>query len=1016
MSTDHRRHRRVLSFSRRKSQLRIEEVLSKFLALEQSEASFTTAYLVTKQALESESIGDKLKYCKTAQYLYESGINNCFALKQSSYYNSALFSIGDNVPLSPGHDYFPDASHAGASSPTTVGTSILLEKHLPALPVEVVVVASPDSAGGFKPYSSPEPQPSGQSNLNPQPTPPVRIKSSNGPMSLDLTDSTMVDPDGPIIGTSLPNLDDNGSKTLLPKRNSSIDSIDIRKVNQHIESTRRETEYLRRLSNEAGVTGLAITYEGLSHPPQILPPPPPPPPHHHNYHYPPPPSQQMSADPLNDSRPFYGDEDRGRGGQAPEEFHSASSRTLSSSTFSSVFSDRPPIISPRVDSKPPYVSRLRSDLSSPYLTSPEMAPGQQHSSPNRHSDPLSMEGESKSYCSENAELVRMRLSKKLNTIAELVNTEELFARDMTVVLYVFLKKLLHEPFFGYVCKQDITILASNIEEIVQLSSKFIDDLKAAIPEVVLDPHRDLASMSLDEQEALLALKTNIGEAILNYLPKMENAFTIYCNNNSQQMATYNRIDKLACPAIARWKAESKEESFHMTKASTMDMLIVKPVQRLLKYPLFLGRLLSNMSEDNPEHESLRLAAEQVQLCTDRINSASHEDFTTATMDTFPNVALARLNTQMEGLITDLHADFVLEELLSVFDDKKSHVKDLIRSIQANTVQIERHFDNNGRLAKSWLSWVMATGDMPPPLRPESEGSLQDLQKKTSRMKRYKHYTLFASPFTSSSSNQVSTSHLTQTIERDVLEPLESVWDTYRRTETVIRDRQKCHSSFVRYVKSTTRGSSGTHVSGSPDSQTKNEADLFIKYHNSLKDGLPELFNLSGEVVELCMRRFVSIQQEWFRMAADSLANVFQIKVDDIKDLSGDDKDPVLNRFRKTYGARYYNLDALSIIQGTEIEEDRKPLLFEDPRSGLEGDYDRSSSPSKRSSHSKLPSSASTPALAYDALHDNSPAPQSSKKSAKSSLSAASDREKGIKSKPSLLSLSAWQRSASPKKK
>jgi hypothetical protein len=108
--------------------------------------------------------------------------------------------------------------------------------------------------------------------------------------------------------------------------------------------------------------------------------------------------------------------------------------------------------------------------------------------------------------------------------------------------------------------------------------------------------------------------------------------------------------------------------------------------------------------------------------------------------------------------------------------------------------------------------------------------------------------------------------------------------------------------YREYIYSKSRNSYGEDLNNNTpqapagvSESTKHQADLYVKYSNSLKDGLPEIFRLTEEIVEICMERYIIIQREWFRLAADSLANVFNIQVNDIKD---SENDPIVETFKR----------------------------------------------------------------------------------------------------------------------
>lgn len=471
---------------------------------------------------------------------------------------------------------------------------------------------------------------------------------------------------------------------------------------------------------------------------------------------------------------------------------------------------------------------------------------------------------------------RERIKKRFNLIRELVETEDVFASDMGVVMDIYARLVQSDRYSGYLCKSDITMLFGKVERIRLLSRQFTKALRSAIPPYVFE------AKSFPSEKQLLDVTTRIGGVFLDFIPLFEEPYKEYCNDNKLQMETFYRIKALACPLIDLWLEQSMEESESITKAWTLDALLIKPVQRLLKYPLLLNSLVGVTPDHHADYENLKQACLEMEACADRINSDRVIPGT-------PNTSASSKNSmdedalKLRALATDHTADKALQDLLEEFYQKAKYVRALIHAIQVNSKEIQNHFDSNGRLAKAWLSWVMALGI-------DEDDHL--------KLKRYKHYALFSSPFTSTSSTLLSSSKLSLKMEQEVIAIVHEVWVLYERTEVLITDRQRYHGTYMKYLAFKAENpfsATQHHQEASPGEVYK--ADLFVKYHNSLKDGLPDLFELTRDIVDLCMEKYVAIQRQWFRMAVDAMATVFNIRVDEIRNPDG--SDPIVTRFSKT---------------------------------------------------------------------------------------------------------------------
>ncbi|KAA8908530.1 hypothetical protein TRICI_004748 [Trichomonascus ciferrii] len=589
-----------------------------------------------------------------------------------------------------------------------------------------------------------------------------------------------------------------------------------------------------------------------------------------------------------------------------------------------------------------------------------------------------------------------RITKKFNLIRELVTTEQSFATDISVVLDIYLRKLLvNDKYSGFINKKDIAALKLNLADIISLSHNFYTDMLRCLPAYVLNTPSD---------GHLTDVETRIGQIMSDYIPKMEKSFKFYCDHNKVQMDTFYRIKSLASPVIDGWLNECLEESKEITTAWTLDALLIKPVQRLLKYPLLMSQLADCTDKSHPDHASIIKASDEIHACAERINSQEQQSPLTTEKD------------ELLRLKDEVNADSDLESALFDFMHKHRNLKMLIKALRANSKDIQQHFTVNGSLAQSWFNWVDEAS-------PEGSSSSHEV------LERYKQYATFSSPLMGK-----ATHSLVSKIESEVIQPLENVATLFNSTEELIAERQKYHSSYSKYVhsksplsygegspsstfnsnpekrnssnnnynNSTSNNSSNNNNSNSAlDAQAKNQADLFIKYHNSLKDGLPDLFKLSDQLVEACMEKFLRIQQRWFKYSADSLARVFDVKVSDIKDFANTERDPITEAYKDT------SAEAAELISGLSICNPQSSCS-EAENEGF--DWVQSDTAESTKLSPLLSESAS------DASDQKSFQPSSPKKLKEDTPQHffPARKKKEVRRKSSLLSLSSWQRTVRSK--
>jgi hypothetical protein len=491
-----------------------------------------------------------------------------------------------------------------------------------------------------------------------------------------------------------------------------------------------------------------------------------------------------------------------------------------------------------------------------------------------------------------------RLRTKYNLIRELVKTEEKFASDIAVVIDIYNRRLQKEPYHDLISDRDAQALFTNLDQVLLLSRRFVSHLKECIPAYILtecDLTPPEAFESVSTNHMLKDVKSHIGQIMLEYIPNLEPTYETYCSQSQFQLNTFYRINTQGSPMVDQWLLESREASKDKTQAWSLDALLIKPVQRLMKYPLLLKSMLDATPQDHPDYLLLAAAIEKMQDAANRINAIEPKTFS---FESFPQEVLQQeeshlgdYNTVMSQMKTDPRCDQELEILLIQFDRKQRHVKNLIKYLRNSIFQIQKHFDVNSALAHSWVNWISASEDL-------------DILTRTPKNKMYRRFAMFALPFTTSSSANVSTNKLMRRVEDGVIDPLNDMWLCYFNTSNTIVLRERYHKAYQKYItyKERLEASDGDSLS-QLDSVTLANADNFLRLHSRLKNELPVLFSMTEDIIDTCLVQFLAIQRDWFRVAVDSTSNVFGLTLSDIRRIPGKE-DPILASFKNNSRANH----------------------------------------------------------------------------------------------------------------
>eukprot|EP01117_Protostelium_nocturnum_P019528 TRINITY_DN8485_c0_g1_i4.p1 TRINITY_DN8485_c0_g1~~TRINITY_DN8485_c0_g1_i4.p1 ORF type:complete len:859 (+),score=310.87 TRINITY_DN8485_c0_g1_i4:195-2771(+) len=185
--------------------------------------------------------------------------------------------------------------------------------------------------------------------------------------------------------------------------------------------------------------------------------------------------------------------------------------------------------------------------------------------------------------------------KRQEIILELADTEEAYVDDLNVLIEVFMvgcKRLLD--------KQQIGAIFANIETIVPL-------------------HVELLK-SLQEARKNNPKITNIAEILEPYVDRLK-FYAVYCSNQPTTI-----------PKLSDYQEKSTalrmflEECLLNPECRQMNLssYLIKPLQRLCRYPLFLKELLKHTPENHPEFEQLTRVSDSFSEVVTSVNERTRQ--------------------------------------------------------------------------------------------------------------------------------------------------------------------------------------------------------------------------------------------------------------------------------------------------------------------------------------------------------------------------------------------------------
>ncbi|KAM6220513.1 rho guanine nucleotide exchange factor 38 [Rhynchocyon petersi] len=189
---------------------------------------------------------------------------------------------------------------------------------------------------------------------------------------------------------------------------------------------------------------------------------------------------------------------------------------------------------------------------------------------------------------------RRRMAKRAKIIKELIQTEKDYLTDLELCL----REVVHPLRNKQIDRLDVDSLFSNIESVHQISAKLLSLLEEATTDV--EPAMQV-----------------IGEVFLQMKGPLEDVYKIYCYHHDEAHSVLESYEK---------EEELKQHLSHCIqslkgKPNLLDLgsLMIKPIQRVMKYPLLLCELRNCTPASHPDYRALEDAFAAVKDINVNIN-------------------------------------------------------------------------------------------------------------------------------------------------------------------------------------------------------------------------------------------------------------------------------------------------------------------------------------------------------------------------------------------------------------
>lgn len=537
-----------------------------------------------------------------------------------------------------------------------------------------------------------------------------------------------------------------------------------------------------------------------------------------------------------------------------------------------------------------------------------------------------------------------RLLKRKNIIKELVDTEYSYHQDMKIIEDIYKGTV-----GDMITPDDKKVLFGNADQIEAFSLEFYDALRRSVTGVYVPPkslrwqnerssfatdnsgERDSVGDILDEDRDATS---RVGEVFAHFMAQMEKVYGTYLKNHdsaNQRLAKLQTDETVKC-----WLAECHRNASDITSAWDLDSLLVKPVQRILKYPLLLHQLVEATSAGHPDRQSLEFSAKEIMNVTHRINEAKKRADLVEQMvsrkrkesDVRSGLAKAfgrRTEKLKERVgIAEAYQDADFDELAHKFGGHFVRLQVCMRDVQGSIAEVDKAVNHFLQFADALEAYV----EVSPCTSPDVES-------------KWRKFILAIRDLAT-----VGMPDHKMKLQNHVIKPILTAIELHKGPQNAIQKRKK---RLLDYAKCKSMEKAGQK----PDKKLLDASELYLALNEQLKIELPRLYSLTSDLVKACLDTNVFLQTQWMWLWKTKLAPVLDILPRSDESQQMINLGNIVPSFALDYDIAHSQTLGLSICNGSLLAEASN---FLSPQSTLMGE--ESTQASRASSRTRRPSNLS----------------------------------------------------------
>ncbi|XP_061166815.1 dynamin-binding protein-like [Saccostrea echinata] len=431
------------------------------------------------------------------------------------------------------------------------------------------------------------------------------------------------------------------------------------------------------------------------------------------------------------------------------------------------------------------------------------------------------------------EMREKRREKRGKVIEELIQTEKDFQHSLGLCIETFLS-----PAAERHPEVDLSVLMGNIEDVADISQRLLSALEGAV-------------QGKDFEEEV------IGVCFVVLSEDMKTAFAPYCRNHDEVITLLEKYEE--SESIMGYINKMLDKLRQKTVVFDLGALLIKPVQRILKYPLLLNELFKATEDDHPDKKEILTAINAMTDVASAINEykrrkdlvfkykkVSDESFgdklaklSFHTIKKKGSRFKGRISTNL-GLLLIKDDDFDKEELK--FRQLEKMVKVFIRNTQIYMDHLQESVSCHECMVADLADFYDDR---------QSNAEMQKYQEAQENLDR-KHLPLFQ-----------------ETVRDLVTSPLNRLMSLFEAPNKVI---QKRFDKLLDYDSMQRKVTDGRM----PEKALQPVKSDYEGLNAQLLDELPKLYSLSLHLLQDCIAAFVQAQREYINQRSLQLSDTLDL--------------------------------------------------------------------------------------------------------------------------------------------